>query len=510
MVKVEVVKVYAKLVVDYLDNITYSYPNKIAVVDNFGSQNFEQIRINALRIGTILAEKGYYKKPIVLYLDKSIECFYSMFGVAYSGNYYTIIDTSMPIERIKKICTVLDAKLIVTDKKNFNKLKTVEDDYEFLYVEEVNQNDYDESLIDSIKNTLIDTDLLYVLFTSGSTGNPKGVCVSHKNVITYMEWSAEAFGFDTNTVFGNQTPFYFSMSVLDVFQTVRSGSKLVIIPKKMFSMMGDLLDYLYNNSVNTIYWVPSALCQLATVNVLDNPKLKQIEKILFAGEVMPTKQLNNWRKSFPNALFANLFGPTEFTDICTYYVLDRELKDDESVPIGRASDNTDVFVLDDENNLVNDLREGELYLRGSSVAFGYYNDINKTKEVFVQNPLNNLYPEIVYKSGDLVRYNEYGELIYISRKDYQIKHMGYRIELGEIEMVSSSIEDIDRVCCVYDDDNSEIVLFYCGRIEESNIKGLLKNKLPKYMIPSKYIKLEKMPLNYNGKINRKELKEFLQ
>ena len=168
------------------------------------------------------------------------------------------------------------------------------------------------------------------------------------------------------------------------------------------------------------------------------------------------------------------------------------------------------FIVDNDGNEILDTTEGELLVRGASVAYGYYKNPSKTDEAFIQNPLQSSYVEIVYRTGDLVHYNDKGELIYISRKDFQIKHMGYRIELGEIETVASSLEGIDRVCCLYDYENSQIVLFYIGNIENLMLKKSLKAKLPKYMIPSQFIKLDKMPLNLNGKIDRGLLKKYFK
>lgn len=225
---------------------------------------------------------------------------------------------------------------------------------------------------------------------------------------------------------------------------------------------------------------------------------------------MPTKQLNMWRKALPNAMFANLFGPTEVTDICTYYILGRELRDTESVPIGDVCDNMNVFIINDQGKECKVLETGEMYVRGASVAYGYYNNPEKTAEAFVQNPLNTAYPETVYKTGDLVYRNEAGEIIYISRKDFQIKHMGYRIELGEIEVAVSSVEGIERACCVYDKQNSHIILFFTGTIEQFDLKKNLRRLLPKYMLPNIYNKLEQMPLNLNGKIDRNGLLKSIE
>lgn len=500
---------YVKAITDYLDITAERYPSKIGVKDAEKEYTFSQINENAKKIGTMIGNKGLFRKPVAIFIDKSVDCFTAMFGVAYSGNFYTILDVTMPYARIERILRILGTDVILTSRKYENEIQKFDMELKPLFVEDAYGSNADEKLINSIRERIIDTDVLYVLFTSGSTGDPKGVIISHRNVITYMEWSGEAFDFDSSTIFGSQTPFYFSMSVLDIFQTIRTGAEFVIIPKKLFSLPGDLVSYIDENKINTIYWVPSALCQLANVNILDNPKLKCINKVLFAGEVMPAKQLNMWRRALPHAFYANLFGPTEVTDICTYYILDRDIADDESVPIGRTCDNMDVFIVDDNGKEVEGTQEGEMLVRGASVAYGYYKNPEKTKEAFVQNPLQDYYEEKVYRTGDLVHYNELGEIIYVSRKDFQIKHMGYRIELGEIETAASSVDQVDRVCCVYDTVNSEIVLFFTGTIDVKELKSTIRNKVPKYMMPTRYINVNNMPLNLNGKIDRNELRKLI-
>ena len=224
---------------------------------------------------------------------------------------------------------------------------------------------------------------------------------------------------------------------------------------------------------------------------------------------MPVKQLNMWRNSLPNAMFANLFGPTETTDICSYYIVDRKFKNDESIPIGKHCDNCNLIIVDKNNKEIkpDDTKSsGELLVRGSFLASGYYKNPKKTKEVFVQNPVNNNYNEIVYRTGDIVKYNEKGEIIYLSRKDYQIKHMGYRIELGEVEKNVYGIDEVVLCACVYDEKNEKIVLFYQGDIDKDELATKLNQKLLPYMLPNVYVKLDKMPYNMNGKIDRKKLK----
>lgn len=231
--------------------------------------------------------------------------------------------------------------------------------------------------------------------------------------------------------------------------------------------------------------------------------------IWFAGEVFPTKQFNYWRRYLPQAMFVNLYGPTEITVDCTYYVVDRELRDDEPIPIGKPCRNTDIIILNRENNLVGPGEEGELCVRGSSLAMGYYNNQEKTVMAFVQNPLNTAYPELIYRTGDIVYINEREEIVYKGRNDSLIKHMGKRIELGEIEhVIINSLQLVKNGCAVYDYEKREIVFFYESSepLETAILRREIGKQLPRYMIPSRFVHMAQLPRNTNGKIDRLKLK----
>ena len=278
-----------------------------------------------------------------------------------------------------------------------------------------------------------------------------------------------------------------------------------------FSFPLMLVDYLNERKVNAIYWVPTALGILAGCDAFAKSKPAYLKKILFAGEVMPVKPLNYWRRYLPDALYANLYGPTEITDTCTYYIVNRAFDNADSLPIGRAFDNCDVIVIDENNRRVLKPEDGmgELYVRGSFLGMGYYGDAAKTALAFVQNPLNNKYPEFLYRTGDIVCFNEHGELMFKGRKDSQIKHMGHRIELGEIEAAASALERIERVCCLYNYEKKQIVLFYSGEVEEQQMSMHMRNAVPSYMMPQRLIRKQALPINMNGKIDRTKLKEEL-
>ena len=431
-------------------------------------------------------------------------------GVAYSGCFYSPIDTEMPPSRVNKILEVLKPEIVITT----NKLKTNFEKFNFygsyIIYEETICSEEDETAVKPYTEKIVDTDLLYVLFTSGSTGVPKGVSICHRSVIDYIDWVTETFNITQKDTFGNQAPFYFDNSILDIYSCMKTGATLNIIPKKLFFQPVPLLEYIKYNKINTIFWVPSALIVVSKLKAFRNVDLSDtLKRVLFCGEVMPNKQLNIWRKFLPNVTYANLYGPTEITDACTYYIVDREFSDDEPLPIGIPMSNTDILVLNDEDKLVTDDEVGELCVRGTSLAMGYYNNPEKTRSAFVQNPLNKAVPEIIYRTGDLVRYNEYREIIYISRKDFQIKHLGHRIELGEIETAISSLEEVTLNCCLYDEKNQRIVLFVDAQVDRDYIKERIEKLVPEYMIPGKVIYLENMPINANGKIDRIKLKELM-
>ena len=501
-----------RLVTDYLDSTALKFAGKTAFRDEKRSITFGELQKESLGIATELINRRIFKNPIIIYLEKSVEVIAGFMGAAYSGNFYTPIDVSMPASRIQKIMETLNPALIITDKAHAEAAGEFAGNVPVCLYEELILTAVDRILVDRTLKKVIDTDILYVLFTSGSTGTPKGVIISQKSVIDYAEWVTETFKIDSTTVFGEQAPFYFDNSILDIYQTLKNGAECCIIPHKFFMLPKNLFGYLTENKVNTIFWVPSALCIMANLKAVDKFVVPTLKKILFCGEVMPNKQLNVWRKTYPDALYANLYGPTEITDVCAYYIVDREFSDDESLPIGFACKNTEILVLDEENKLVdpeNKDVKGELCVRGTCNSYGYYNNPEKTQAAFVQNPLNSIYPEIIYRTGDIVHYNEHGEIMYDCRKDFQIKHMGHRIELGEIETAVGAVDGVDQNCCLYDSEKSKIVLFYTGTVEPQQIIDSIKDSIPDYMIPNRKIKLEKMPINLNGKIDRVELKKQL-
>lgn len=501
-------------VVQWLEKTARRYPDHIAFVDEKTSYTYQQVRRMALSIASHIKDRlPGGKHPIAVFMEKSADMLVAYLGIAYSGNYYSPIAVDMPTARVKRILDTLQPDLFISCVALSDSVRGAALGFSgpVLNFEDILDRDMDEMDVKQYTARILDSDLLYVLFTSGSTGTPKGVGITHRSVIDYINWVTEEFEITQEDSFGNQAPFYFDNSILDIYSAVKTGAALYIIPQELFSQPVKLLGYLAEKKITTIFWVPSALIMVSSLKAFRNVDVsKTLKRVLFCGEVMPNKHLNIWRRYLPNLVYANLYGPTEITDACTCYIVDRKFGDQEPLPIGKPMRNTEVLILDAQDRLVTEPDVvGELCVRGTSLAVGYYNNPEKTKAAFVQNPLQTAYEEKIYRTGDLVKYNERHEILYLSRKDFQIKHMGHRIELGEIETAVSSLGGISMCCCLYDEKRSRIVLFLENEISRADINQRLKTLVPDYMLPGKVICLEALPLNQNGKIDRVKLKEYL-
>lgn len=495
-----------KNVLEFFEATVERLPNKVGFTDAKRESTFAQTSENAKKIGTALSQFGT-RRAVAVLIDKTCNCIDAMLGAMYAGDYYVVVDVHSPADRIENILNTLDKPIIITDADSLDLANEVKGDNELVIYEDAVKVDACQATLDSIRSKMIDMDIAYILFTSGSTGMPKGTVISHRALISYVNWVTEEFKFDETTSFGSQTPLYFSMSVTDFYSTVKCGCTYHIIPKQHFSFPLNLVNFLNEKKINTIYWVPTAISILANWKVFDVVKPECLKTVLFAGEVMPTKQLNYWIHNLDESItYANLFGPTETTDICTFYVVNREFDDADSLPIGVHCDNCDVFIVKEDGTEAEVGEEGELFARTTFMAEGYYNNPEKTAEAFVQNPLNKSFPERVYRTGDIVKMNELGEIIYISRRDFQIKRSGYRIELGEIEAGANSVDKVKSCACVYQKETDTLALIYEGGPKDTGIViEAVRNKVPPYMVPDKFVRIKEMPKNANGKIDRKAL-----
>lgn len=497
-------------ILDYLNNIVEVKPDKLAFAGAEGGMTFREVYDKSRSIASYLHDSEVYGKPVVVFMNKSPEEVTAFFGVIAAGCYYVPLDEEMPAGRIQLILDNVKSPIIICDKDTYKKAEAFDYEGKLVVYDDIVQTVIDQRALSEIYDRAIDTDPIYIVFTSGSTGVPKGVVACHRSVIDYIEQLSETLGFNEDTVFGNQTPLYFDACLKELYPTLKFGATTYLIPRSLFMMPIQLVEFLNEHKINTICWVVSALTMISAFDTFKTVIPQYLTNVVFGSEVFPIKQFKRWKAALPLASFTNLYGPTEGTGMCCFYKVNREFELDEVIPIGHPFKNTDIILLTEDNKKASDGEVGEICIRGTSLTMGYYNNPEKTAECFVQNPLNPYYPELIYRSGDLGRLNEYGELVFVSRKDYQIKHMGHRIELGEIEVNVNMIDKVKLSGCIYDDTKGKIVLYYVGDMDEKELTLILKDKLPRYMLPNRILKLEDMPLTPNGKIDRVTLKKQYQ
>lgn len=493
-------------ILEYLEKTVKEVPDKTAYTDGKHGLTFAEVFRYSRAIGSYLSREGFYREPVVIYMKKSPEAVAAFYGAVYGRCFYVPFDEEMPEYRVSLILETLKPRLMICDAYTEKKLIKIGFSGRTLRFEDAVKTEVRDEKLAEIREASMDTDPIYIVFTSGSTGVPKGVAACHRSVLDYVENLSKVLGFNRETVFGNQSPLYFDACLKELYPTMMFGATTYLVPKSLFMFPVKLVEYLNENHINTVCWVVSALTMISSMGTFDKVVPKYLHTVAFGSEVFPIKQFNLWRHALPKAQFTNLYGPTECTGMSCYYRVNREFGPDDVIPIGRPFKNTEILLLNDEDQPAGEGETGEICIRGTCVTLGYYRNPEKTKEVFVQNPLNDCYPELIYRTGDIGRYNEFGELVFVSRKDHQIKHMGHRIELGEIEVHVNQMAGIRMSCCVYDKEREKIVLFYVGDAEGKDIIKALKEKLPRYMIPNLVEKIEEMPFTANGKLNRMELK----
>lgn len=481
-------------VLDYLETAAAAAPDVIAFESPETNITYSALRRRAKAIGSYIASRYPAQSPVLLMMDKGPEAVAAMLGCVYAGCFYTPVDSTMPLPRLERIVRRLQPACVLCETKLSRCIPSLACP---AHLTEEIEDTVEAALLEGRRQAHIDNDLLYVLFTSGSTGEPKGVSITHRSVIDFVEWAVDALKIPKGASFGNQAPLYFDNSVLDVYCAIRTSSRVFFLPKTDFMFPRKLLRDLKEWAIDTIFWVPSALTAVAASGLLEGQSLA-LKRIFFCGETMPCKTLNIWRGAAVNADFVNMYGPTEITDVCTWYRVDRDYADDDVLPIGKPCANTRVLLLN-----------GEICVSGTCLAAGYYADSEKTSVSFTQNPLRPQVPEIIYHTGDLGCWNERGELIFMGRSDHQIKRSGHRIELGEIEIAALCEEGVSALCCVYQHETEKIACVYAGTAEERQLKAALRSRLPKYMLPDHYLRLVTLPETGNGKIDRMRVKQVV-
>lgn len=495
--------------IEFFINTVELYSQKVAVIEGNNSIVFQDLDLKSRALAHNILENIHVKNvPIAVFLPKCIDAAVSDIAITYSGNVYMNLDIKNPAERIGNILSLIQPRLIVTNTTYIKKIEEIVDgSIKIINIDDITIKDVpDTSYFINRLCQIIDTDPYCIINTSGSTGTPKGVVLNHKSFIDFMAQTFDEYEFNERDIIGSLSPVIFDIWSYELCLLMGVGASIVIIPDTYSAFPVKILQLMQQHHVTYIFWVPTIMVNIANMGLLSQVELPQLRLCWFAGEVFPTKQFNVWKHNLPQTKFANFYGPIEITLDCVYYNIERDILDNEPIPIGKAFRNTGILILDDNNNNVTEYnKEGELCVRGTSLAMGYYNNPEKTAAAFVQNPLNNSYPEIIYRTGDLVFINNFGEIVFKGRKDSLIKHMGYRIELGEIEhVIINTLKLVKNGCVVYNHLRKEITLYYEAPQELTAVefRKSIGTTLPKYMIPVVYHHLTELRRNPNGKIDR--------
>lgn len=502
--------------IELFEETADKYPHKIAVIDKDRDITFCDLRDKAMTLAQKIINGGIgQNKPVAVFLDKSIESVFANLGIIYSGNFYMNLDIKTPAERISNILKLVEPYYIISTSKQIKSIAGIipESIRVILLDEEDWEEEVDKKAILGKLSTIIDTDPSCIINTSGSTGTPKGVVLNHKSFFDFIEWALDTFKFDENLVMGSLSPLVFDIYSFELCMLMAKASTLVVLPSNLAAFPAKILDLLEQHKVNFLFWVPTIMVNIANMDLLSTYKLEHLKTVWFAGEVFPTKQFNYWHHHLPQVTFANLYGPIEITLDCTYYIVDKNIPDEQPLPIGIPCRNTDILILDGDDKAVKEpYKEGELCVRGTSLAMGYYNNPEKTAAAFVQNPLNKSYPELIYRTGDIVCYDEDGLIMFKGRKDNIVKHLGYRTDLGEIEhVIINTLKLVKNGCVVYHQAAKEITLIYEAEqeISASDFRKKIGQALPKYMIPTVYRHVDLLQRNTNGKIDRLYYKKLI-
>lgn len=506
-------------VYNYFTETAQHHSGKTAVIEGAQSWSFEQLQQATHALAGVLLQNAVAPNAVIsVLLKKSFRVVVADFAIMGIGCAYMNLDVKSPAPRIGKILEVVRPTLVITDAQGLALLEQIAGfgvpvlDLDGCDLHGMVAMALEGNLGKARLNSIIDTDPHCVINTSGSTGVPKGVILNHRSFINFMQWSADTLDIDGSEVVGSLSPVIFDIFSYELCMLAFKGSTLCLIDERLSPYPLKILEVLEKEQINYIFWVPTIMVNIANMGLLEKFSLPDLKMVMFAGEVFPTIHFNKWYDRFPGVRFVNLYGPIEITLDCTYYIINERIPDDQPIPMGYACRNMELLVLNEAGTEVHDGQVGELYVRGSSLAMGYYNNSEQTTGAFIQNPLNQSYPEIIYRTGDMV-VRQAGLYHFKGRSDSLIKHLGYRIELADIEhSILITIEAVLNVCVVYSHSRKEIIA-YCELREPLNLKTFrseLSKTLPSYMIPGRLVEVEQIPMNTNGKIDRLHFKKLTE
>jgi amino acid adenylation domain-containing protein len=513
-------------------------PDALAVAMGAERLTYAELEDRSNRLAHLLRESGCGRGDrVCLFLPKSPAAVVAMLATLKADCVYVPIDVASPAPRVRMIVEAADPRMALTDDHAAGLLDDVLGgtgprlDLAVGSVEDAaverehfrsrfSGADLASQPADALDFENTAEDAAHLLFTSGSTGTPKGVVIKHRNAIHFVEWGAGYFGYGERDRISGHPPLHFDLSTFDVYGALFSGAELHLVPAAANLLPQKLAELIRTEQLTQWFSVPSVFTFMAKTNVIAHGDFPSLERVLWCGEVLPTPILMHWMERLPHATFTNLYGPTEATIASSYYTVPRiPASETEDIPIGTACEGEELLVLDERLQAVAAGEIGDLYIAGEGLSPGYWRDEEKTAAAFIQDPRAPEDPSArIYRTGDLARVGDDGLIRFLGRADSQIKSRGYRIELGEIETALNALDSLSEsavvgvetggfegtaICCAYAPVNG-------NGPEPAGVRQDLARVLPTYMLPSRWMTLERLPKNVNGKIDRRRLRELFE
>lgn len=506
------------------------YSQKTAVTDGRNSLTFSDLDVASDQLGRLLVGLGVsHGDRVVYFIKRGIECIVATVGILKSGAAYVPVDPKMPVARWRQIIQDATPQAIICNSITLEETldrvvgldipshiicldprpSGFESNPLILFQEEM------QAASGSLPNDGNPDDIAYVLYTSGSTGVPKGVMITYGNVRNYIDWAISYFNITAEDRILGTAPFYFDMSTFDIFCSLASGATLCLATNDILLFPKKLVRFMEQEKVTLWKGISSLLMYMCHAQVVEPGHMPSLRTVIFAGEPLDAQYLAKWMEAFPGISFFNGYGPTEATGISLCYHVDHIPEPGQPIPIGRPCKGAQVVVVGEDGLPVGPEEMGELCIAGPCLAKGYLNDVEKTQRCFTQPPpgcesLGNR----LYHTGDLVRQTGDGNYVFISRKDHQVKWMGYRIELAEIESnlrVHPHVRDAAVLLTSLSNEGlTELTAFFEAEetLKPAVIAQFLRSRLPPYMIPKRFIQMQVIPRNDRGKIARGEILEW--
>ncbi len=516
---------YMKLITDYFYDTVNKASSKVAFVDQATEITYKELYNSSRQIASTIVHVRKYRQAVAILMKDGVSLLEAELGVVISGNFYSAINPSQPPKRIREMLEVLEPAIIITEAAFQGKVEEIitkssewtgKNTPEILIFEDIKKLPVEEDLLLSVRSKMTENDLLYVTFTSGSTGIPKAVAVTHRNALFFARLDSWLLGISEESVIANFFSVFFVAVSFVVYSTIICGAtcvfseKLLIDQKKLQKAMAD-----YN--VNTISCTPGAISLLQKGKTTGECDYRNIKKVYVAGGSATIKDAKTWQDTFPDAKLYTGFGMSELGGGYSHlfdagkWFSENHPDITGNIPMGKAVDGIESFIVRNDGNMAETNETGELYIRFSAQTNGYYRDFDRSTCLLVQNPLENRFKDIVLRTGDLACRDEQGYFFHKGRIDFMIKRHGIRIELGDID--SSAVRcGAHESRSVFLKDLEKIVTFYSGDVTEKDLYKELHEALPAQSMPDRIVKVEAFPINQNGKTDfevlRKEAKEL--